>query len=202
MNLGDVTDQDRAEDEPAVSPPRTAARSSTRTLIPHRVHEAIGVLGAVSVATACLLPGSVAAEVAGARRRTTGATDRGRAPDRVLHRRPSTSTAAAAAEVTQRRPAAHRPPAHARRGPRARQSVWSRAMTARRPDRPRRGRAGCSPRTCAAGAASRDLGPPGTPPSPTRREPRPHATPPTSAVATRRVRGRGGRRARISWSAR
>jgi 4-oxalomesaconate tautomerase len=37
---------------------------STRTLIPHRVHEAIGVLGAVSVATACLLPGSVAADVA------------------------------------------------------------------------------------------------------------------------------------------
>jgi 4-oxalomesaconate tautomerase len=28
------------------------------------VHEAIGVLGAVSVATACLLPGSVAADVA------------------------------------------------------------------------------------------------------------------------------------------
>ena len=28
------------------------------------MHEAIGVLGAVSVATACLLPGSVAAEVA------------------------------------------------------------------------------------------------------------------------------------------
>jgi 4-oxalomesaconate tautomerase len=32
----------------------------TRTFIPHRVHDAIGVLGAVSVATACILPGSVA----------------------------------------------------------------------------------------------------------------------------------------------
>ena len=29
------------------------------------MHEAIGVLGAVSVATACVLPGSVAAQVAG-----------------------------------------------------------------------------------------------------------------------------------------
>ena len=37
---------------------------TTRTFIPKRVHEAIGVLGAVSVATACLIPGSVAREVA------------------------------------------------------------------------------------------------------------------------------------------
>lgn len=37
---------------------------STRTFIPHRVHEAIGVLGAVSTATACLLPGSVADGIA------------------------------------------------------------------------------------------------------------------------------------------
>ncbi|MET0534920.1 MAG: PrpF domain-containing protein, partial [Steroidobacter sp.] len=32
--------------------------------IPHRVHESIGVLGAVSVATACMVPGSVAAKLA------------------------------------------------------------------------------------------------------------------------------------------
>jgi 4-oxalomesaconate tautomerase len=38
---------------------------STRTFIPHRVHESIGVLGAVSVATACMLEGSVAAQIAG-----------------------------------------------------------------------------------------------------------------------------------------
>ena len=37
----------------------------TRNFIPYRVHEAIGVLGAVSVATACMIPGSVAAQVAG-----------------------------------------------------------------------------------------------------------------------------------------
>ena len=36
----------------------------TRSFIPHRCHAAIGVLGAVSVATACVKPGSVAAGVA------------------------------------------------------------------------------------------------------------------------------------------
>ncbi|MCP3430007.1 4-oxalomesaconate tautomerase, partial [Alteromonas sp. LMIT007] len=35
---------------------------NTHTFIPHRVHEAIGVLGSVSVATACVLPGTVASE--------------------------------------------------------------------------------------------------------------------------------------------
>jgi 4-oxalomesaconate tautomerase len=37
---------------------------STRTFIPHRCHASIGVLGAVSVATAAVLPGSPAAAVA------------------------------------------------------------------------------------------------------------------------------------------
>jgi 4-oxalomesaconate tautomerase len=63
MNLGDVS----AATVPKMSllsPPAAGGTVSTRTLIPHRVHQAIGVLGAVSVATACLLPGSVAAEVA------------------------------------------------------------------------------------------------------------------------------------------
>ena len=35
-----------------------------RSFIPHRAHATIGVLGAVSVATACLFAGSPAAEVA------------------------------------------------------------------------------------------------------------------------------------------
>jgi 4-oxalomesaconate tautomerase len=47
-----------------VAPPRAGGAICTRNFIPHRVHEAIGVLGAVSVATACVLPGSVAASVA------------------------------------------------------------------------------------------------------------------------------------------
>ena len=63
MNLGDVA----ASSVPKltiVSPPLAGGALSTRTFIPHRCHDAIGVLGAVSVATAALLPGSPAAKVA------------------------------------------------------------------------------------------------------------------------------------------
>jgi 4-oxalomesaconate tautomerase len=63
MNLGDVT-RKTVPKVCLVAPPRSGGALCTRTFIPHRVHEAIGVLGAVSVATACLLPGSVAAQVA------------------------------------------------------------------------------------------------------------------------------------------
>jgi 4-oxalomesaconate tautomerase len=63
MNLGDVTDNTVPKMSLLSSPARGGA-ISTRTFIPHRVHEAIGVLGAVSVATACMLPGSVANEIA------------------------------------------------------------------------------------------------------------------------------------------
>ena len=63
MNLGDVTSQ-TVPKMCLLSPATGGGTVSTRTLIPRRVHEAIGVLGAVSVATACLLPGSVAAAVA------------------------------------------------------------------------------------------------------------------------------------------
>ena len=37
---------------------------ATRTFIPHRCHKTIGVLGAVSVATACLIEGSPAFDLA------------------------------------------------------------------------------------------------------------------------------------------
>jgi 4-oxalomesaconate tautomerase len=67
MNLGDVA-RKTVPKMSLVSAPRHGGALSTRTFIPHRVHEAIGVLGAVSVATACVLPGSVAAQLAG----TTG----------------------------------------------------------------------------------------------------------------------------------
>lgn len=63
MNLDDVT----AKTVPKmtmVSRPQSGGAVSTRTFIPHRCHASIGVLGAVSVATACLLPGSSAAELA------------------------------------------------------------------------------------------------------------------------------------------
>jgi 4-oxalomesaconate tautomerase len=64
MNLGDVAKK-TVPKMCLVSPARHGGAIHTRTFIPHRVHEAIGVLGAVSVATACLAPGSVAAQVAG-----------------------------------------------------------------------------------------------------------------------------------------
>lgn len=63
MNLGDVA----ATTVPKltlVAPPRNGGTLCTRTFIPHRCHDAIGVLGAVSVATAALLPEGPAAEVA------------------------------------------------------------------------------------------------------------------------------------------
>ena len=70
MNLGDVTDK-TVPKMSLLSPPAHGGAVSTRTFIPHRVHEAIGVLGAVSVATACMLPGSVAHAIAELRRRPT-----------------------------------------------------------------------------------------------------------------------------------
>ena len=66
MNLGDVT-RKTVPKMSLVSPARQGGVLDTRTFIPHRVHEAIGVLGAVSVATACVAPGSVAAQVAAQR---------------------------------------------------------------------------------------------------------------------------------------
>ena len=63
MNLGDVTDT-TVPKLTMVSPPTAGGDISTRTFIPHRCHEAIGVFGAVSVATAALLPDTPAASVA------------------------------------------------------------------------------------------------------------------------------------------
>lgn len=60
MHLGDVTDT-TVPKLTMVSAPTAGGDISTRTFIPHRCHDAIGVLGAVSVATAALLPGSPAA---------------------------------------------------------------------------------------------------------------------------------------------
>ncbi len=62
MHLGDVTDT-TVPKLTMVSAPTGNGDLSTRTFIPHRCHEAIGVLGAVSVATSALLPGSPAADM-------------------------------------------------------------------------------------------------------------------------------------------
>ena len=63
MNLGDVTEKSVPK-MMLVAPPRAGGAVCVRSFIPHRAHATIGVLGAVSVATACLIPGSPAAEVA------------------------------------------------------------------------------------------------------------------------------------------
>lgn len=57
MNLGDVT-QKSVPKMTMVSAAISGGAISTRTFIPHRCHKTIGVLGAVSVATACLLKDS------------------------------------------------------------------------------------------------------------------------------------------------
>ncbi|MEL0088327.1 MAG: 4-oxalomesaconate tautomerase, partial [Halieaceae bacterium] len=63
MNLGDVSEK-TVPKMSLVSPPVSGGAINTRTFIPHRVHDAVGVLGSVSIATACLMPGSIASEVA------------------------------------------------------------------------------------------------------------------------------------------
>jgi 4-oxalomesaconate tautomerase len=63
MNLGDVTEKSVPK-MMLVAPPRHGGAVTVRSFIPHRAHATIGVLGAVSVATACLIDGSPAAEVA------------------------------------------------------------------------------------------------------------------------------------------
>lgn len=63
MNLGDVADKSVPK-MMLVAPPRHGGAVTVRSFIPHRAHATIGVLGAVSVATACLIPGSPAAQVA------------------------------------------------------------------------------------------------------------------------------------------
>lgn len=59
MNLGDVS-QRTVPKMTLLAEARHGGAISSRTFIPHRCHASIGVLGAVSVASACLIPGSVA----------------------------------------------------------------------------------------------------------------------------------------------
>ena len=62
MGLGDV----RSKVVPKmtlIAPPQSGGHLATRTFVPHKCHAAIGVLGAVTVGTACVLPGSVASGI-------------------------------------------------------------------------------------------------------------------------------------------
>lgn len=59
MNLGDVSEKSVPK-LTMVAPPRSGGAIMTRSFIPHRCHASIGVFGALSVATACLLEDSPA----------------------------------------------------------------------------------------------------------------------------------------------
>ena len=63
MGLGDVRDKNYPK-MTLIAPPRNDGSLTTRSFIPHVCHDAIGVLAAVTVATACVLEGSVCDGVA------------------------------------------------------------------------------------------------------------------------------------------
>lgn len=63
MGLGDVTDRNYPK-MTLVSPPAAGGAINTRSFIPHVCHESIGVLAAVTAATAATLKGTVASDVA------------------------------------------------------------------------------------------------------------------------------------------
>jgi 4-oxalomesaconate tautomerase len=63
MGLGDVTSKNYPK-MTLIAPPLHGGSLSTRSFIPHVCHDAIGVLAAVTVASACVLEGSVAHGVA------------------------------------------------------------------------------------------------------------------------------------------
>ncbi|WP_246657834.1 4-oxalomesaconate tautomerase [Arthrobacter yangruifuii] len=62
MGLGDVTDRNYPK-MTLIAPPAHGGTLSTRSFIPHVCHESIGVLAAVTAATACVIDGTVAQDV-------------------------------------------------------------------------------------------------------------------------------------------
>lgn len=63
MNLGDVTNK-VVPKMIMIAAPKAGGHLATRSFIPHECHASIGVFAAVTVATACVLPGSVAEGIA------------------------------------------------------------------------------------------------------------------------------------------
>lgn len=63
MNLGDVSDK-VVPKMCLVAAPQKGGTIATRCFIPHECHSSIGVFAAVTIATACVLPGSPAHKVA------------------------------------------------------------------------------------------------------------------------------------------
>jgi 2-methylaconitate cis-trans-isomerase PrpF len=58
MGLGDVSQKNYPK-MTLIAAPQNGGALSTRSFIPHVCHDAIGVLAAVTVGTACVLEGSV-----------------------------------------------------------------------------------------------------------------------------------------------
>jgi 4-oxalomesaconate tautomerase len=63
MNLGDVREK-TVPKMTIVSPAKNGGLINTRSFIPHRVHDAVGVLAAASVATAANIPGAIGHDIA------------------------------------------------------------------------------------------------------------------------------------------
>jgi 4-oxalomesaconate tautomerase len=63
MGLGDVRHKNFPK-MTLISAPQEGGTISTRSFIPHVCHDAIGVLAAVTVATACVMPNTVCAGLA------------------------------------------------------------------------------------------------------------------------------------------
>ena len=63
MGLGDVAKKTYPK-MTLIAPPRAGGSICTRSFIPHVCHDAIGVLAAVTVATACVLPATIAEGIA------------------------------------------------------------------------------------------------------------------------------------------
>ena len=63
MGLGDVSQKNYPK-MTLIAPPQNGGAITTRSFIPHVCHDAIGVLAAVTVGTACVLEGSVCGGVA------------------------------------------------------------------------------------------------------------------------------------------
>ena len=63
MELGDVTKK-TVPKMTLVSEPLNGGLLNTRSFIPHRVHASLGVFAAITVATACVIPNTVAASLA------------------------------------------------------------------------------------------------------------------------------------------
>lgn len=63
MNLGDVKNKTIPK-VCLITPPKQGGIIMTRSFIPHRVHQAVGVLAAASAAAGCMFRGGVAADIA------------------------------------------------------------------------------------------------------------------------------------------